>query len=141
MCALHRLFDMPAAGTVTLSVAGPMEVHVRVYDDRTGAMLFEHGVHAPARWSRPVEVQGPTRLRVELSEWGENGKSDQPHFVMADTRGRAIQVAAVGAAANTASPQTVAFQRTPLEYAAAPASCEVDLGGEAKALVRLDCWP
>ena len=43
------LFDMPAAGTVTLSVAGPMEVHVRVYDDRTGAMLFEQGVHAPAR--------------------------------------------------------------------------------------------
>ncbi len=132
------LFDMPAAGTVTLSVAGPMEVHVRVYDDRTGAMLFEHGVHAPARWSRPVEVQGPTRLRVELSEWGENNKSDQPHFVMADTRGRAIQADAVTSGANAASPQTVTFQKTRLDYAAAPASCEVNLGGEAKAVVRLE---
>ena len=132
------LFEMPAEGTVTLSVAGPLETHVRVYDDRTGGLLHEVGVHAPARWSRPFEVKGPTRLRVELSEWGENGISAQPQFVMADTRGRAIQADAIGARADAVSPQAVTFERTRLDYVAAPASCEVDLDGDGRGDVRLD---
>nr|MCU0937336.1 hypothetical protein [Gammaproteobacteria bacterium] len=132
------LFEMPAAGTVTVSVAGPLETLIRVFDDRTGALLHEAGAHAPARWSRPFELQGPTRLRIELSEWGDNGKSDQPQFVMADTRGRAIQADAIAARADAASPQSATFQRTRLDYAAAPASCEVDLDGDGRGEVRLD---
>ncbi|MCK7581318.1 MAG: hypothetical protein MZV65_40590 [Chromatiales bacterium] len=34
---------------------------------------------------------GPPRLRVELSEWGDNNASLEPGFILFDTKGRGIE--------------------------------------------------
>ena len=91
------LFEVAAAGKVWIAVAAPHQTLVRVFDDRTGERLHESGHHAPARPRIPIEVAGPTRLRIELREWGDDDASLSPGFVLADIEERPLAAALVSA--------------------------------------------
>jgi hypothetical protein len=131
------LFDMPHAGDLTVSVVSPLETLIRIYDHERGALLREVGVHAPTRFKEVLSVPGVATLRLELSEWGENGASLEPGFVMVDTKGRGVEADKVVAKIDPASPRRVTLLRERLAYADPPKECSVELGGDGRGTVPL----
>ena len=131
------LFDMPQAGDVTVSVAAPLEMLVRIYDHVSGQLLSERGLHAPTRFQQTVTVDKATTLRLELTEWGDNSASLEPGFVMADTKGRGIAADKIVATIDPAFPRRVVLRRESLPYADPAQECRVDLAGDGRNLVAL----
>ncbi len=131
------LFDMPQVGEVTVSVVSPLETLIRVYDHGSGQLLRERGMHAPTRFTEMLSVANATTLRVELSEWGDNGASLEPGFIMLDTKGRSVEADKVTAEVDPGSPRRVSLRREHLAYADPPKECAVDLGGDGRNLIAL----
>jgi len=143
--------EAPSAGAYVLRITCALEVHARVFDDRTGAMISETGRHAWQDPPIPVKLEGPTRLRVELFEWGQNAESLEPGAVLLDDeRGRRPPLGALETEADPCDPTlvTVRLAAAPPHESAARAvravvdldgdgrtDCEVAAGGEAKARV------
>ncbi len=132
------LFAQAAAGTVNIRVASPVQTLVRVFDHATGDKLHESGHYQPARVNLPIQVDAPTELRIELSEWGDDNTSTDPGFVMVDSRGRALHAERVAAVPDGFDPARVSFNRVALDYAQPAARCELDLDGDGRADVVLD---
>lgn len=132
------LFEAPAAGTVHLRIASPLDILARVFDDRTGVLLHESGHYAQQKIALPFELKGPTRLRIELTEWGDNGASLEPGFVMLDTRGRELRADAITRESNPALPRRVSLRRAALPYVAPAGRCDVDLEGDGRTDLQLN---
>lgn len=121
-----------------LNVNGPLETLVRVYDDQTGTLLHESGHYAPARGRIPLELKNPARLRIHLSEWGDNNASLQAGFVSISARDEPQVADRVLAEADPAQPMRVSFRREAVPGTNRPGACEVDLDQDGRPELRLD---
>lgn len=126
------ILDFPPAKGA-LHIVGPLETHVRVYDDQTGKLLHESGHYAPAQASIPLEFKVPTRLRVELLEWGQDRASFKSGFIMFDTRGRPLASARITAKAYPDDPLRVAFSLEKSEKGEAASRCDLDINRDGRA--------
>lgn len=131
------LFEMAKAGEVKLSIASQVQTLVRVYNDQTDKLIHESGHYVPVKWSLPLKFDGPVRLRIELSEWGNNATSREPGFIMIDSRGRTLQAEHIESTPDGSFPEQVSFKRVVLKHADPATRCELDLDGDGRADVTL----
>ena len=132
------LFEMAKAGEVKLSIASQVQTLVQVYNDQTGKLIHESGHYDPVRWSRSLKLDEPVRLRIELSEWGNNATSREPGFIMVDSRGRTLQAEHIESTPDGSFPEQVSFKRLVLKHADPATRCELDLDGDGKAEITLN---
>ncbi len=78
--------DLPDARKFFLRFRTVPELWARVFDDRSGQKVHELGVHANQAAQAPLETKGPTRLRIEVEEWGNNDRSYETSYVLVGTR-------------------------------------------------------
>jgi hypothetical protein len=126
------MFDVARPGTVTISLSGPLETHIRVFDDQTGKMIRESGYYPPVYVSLPIEMKTPGRLRLEVQEWGQNNATFRPGFIMADTRGRLLSSATVSGKAAEDDPLRVTFTRTNPDKGDAAQRCDIDVNRDGR---------
>jgi len=132
------MFEAGRAARWTLSVNGPLETLVRVYDDQTGALLHESGHYAPARARMSIELKNPARLRIHLSEWGDNNASLQAGFVSISARDEPQVADRVVVETDPAQPLRVSFRREAVPGTNRPGACDVDLDQDGRPELRLD---
>ncbi|MCP5442441.1 MAG: carboxypeptidase regulatory-like domain-containing protein [Chromatiaceae bacterium] len=131
------LFEALQAGDYQLSVASPLQTEIWVYDDASGDKLAEARGYEPFRKTLMLKLTEPTRVRIELNEWGGNARSGEPGFVQIDRRGRPLHAAAIDATPRADEPERVAFSLRALAYTQSPSRCELDLDGDGRAEVTL----
>lgn len=132
------LFEVAKAGEVKLSIASKVQTLVRVFNDQTDKLIHESGHYDPVKWSLPLKFEGPVRLRIELSEWGNNATSLEPGFIMVDSRGRTLQAEHIEPAPDGSFPEQVSFKRVALKHADPAQRCELDLDGDGRGDLTLD---
>lgn len=132
------LFELAKAGEVKLNIASQVQTLVRVFDDQSGKMIHESGHYNPVKWSLPLKFDGPIRLRIELSEWGNNETSLEPGFIMIDSRGRTLQADHIESTPDGSFPERVSFKKVALKHADPAQRCELDLDGDGRADLTLD---
>ncbi|MCC6739566.1 MAG: carboxypeptidase regulatory-like domain-containing protein [Planctomycetia bacterium] len=126
------VFDIAEKGRFSVRLGAATEIWARLFDDRTGKMVWEGGTGAGwPKWD--FEAAGPTRYRLEMEEWGNNGWSPEPSWVLVDGKGREIPAVRVGGVAEATDPLKVVFSRAEVKGAAAPKSVRVDADGDGKA--------
>ncbi|MCP4656412.1 MAG: hypothetical protein GY856_13445 [bacterium] len=103
-------FSVAQAGTITVAIRTAVNTTVRIYDDRTGETLHERNFYAHNDAKLPLEAAGPTRYRIELSNWG-NVRSPEPGYVLADPEGRDVRSETLEAIADPYDPTLVTFSR------------------------------
>lgn len=131
-------FDVATPGKITISLAGPLQKLLQVFDARNQALLLERGFEAGAPARVEMEVKEPTRLILAVSEWGNNDSSAEPQFIQVDGRARPLAAEAVVWKQDPADPARGWLQRAPVAQAAAVQRVEVDMTGDGKPDVRLD---
>jgi hypothetical protein len=87
--------DIPDARKFFVRFKSSSELYPRVFDDRTGQKLAEFGVYANSSGQVPLETKGPTRLRIEVEEWGNNDRAYEPSYVLVGTRDIVVEKFAV----------------------------------------------
>ncbi|PLY16024.1 MAG: hypothetical protein C0631_05615 [Sedimenticola sp.] len=131
------MFESGNAGEFKLSIASQIQTLVRVFNDKTGKLIHESGHYEPVKWNMPLKLDGPTRLRIELSEWGGNNRSGEPGFIMIDSKGRMLHAEGIEATPDGTDPEQVAFRKLALKHAPAVDRCELDLNGDGRAELTL----
>jgi len=126
------LLNVPNPGKFTLRFVNPLELLVRVFDDQTQALVRENGFYTGRNPFLELEAKGPTRYRVELQEWGNDGASLTEGYILADEKARTIGADRVTAAADPFDPTLVKFTRTTVEGLAAPAKTTIDVTGDGR---------
>ena len=107
-------FNIPQAGEFFIHLQLPVPTYIWLFDDRTGETLWEGGQQPGYRTLR-LEAKGPTRYRMELQEWGNNGSSMNQGWVMIDTLDRKINAEKITAQVDPYQPTLVTFARKPIE--------------------------
>lgn len=123
------LVDLAGAGTVHLDLALRLEVWARVLDDRSGAVLYEGGLRRGGARAR-FEVGGPTRVRVELQEWGNNGWAVPAGFLRVSQPDLPLSACLVRARVDPTRPRSVTFSREALAGIGEPGLLHLDLDGD-----------
>ena len=125
-------FEMVTPGTLTLSLAGPLQKLLQVFDARTGARLLDKGFQPSQPAQVALEFDAPTPLIVEVREWGDNDASLTPLFILADTRGRGVAAEQLTWKPDPADPSHGWFERSPVTHAAevGPVGLDLDLDGK-----------
>ncbi len=126
------LFDMEKPGVVTLVLSSPLQTMTRVFDDRSNKKLSETGRQANQLLKLPIKVKEATRLRIEITEWGNNNSSAEKSFIMLDTQGRSLEADAIQIKSNSEASKMIDFERHRIKWAAAPQRCEVDLNADGQ---------
>ncbi len=75
------LVDVAAAGPVHFRLRAPLQYEWQVFDDRSGEKVAGYGRHANQESHQAIQAGGPTRYRIEITEWGNDGRSHEPGFV------------------------------------------------------------
>ncbi len=127
------VFDAPAAGKYTVRTWAPVEVLVRVFDDRTGQKLAEVAQYANAPANINLEAKGATRYLVEVTEWGDNGASEQLGFILAADAGTDLCGAVLKTEVDPLSPLDATFWLDPIKPIGAITSASVDADGDGRA--------
>jgi hypothetical protein len=122
---------LPAEGTFELVTAAPLERYVIARDALTGTILFQYGVGAGAH-RYPFTVKGPTRLNIEVSEWGNNACSMEDCHILLTEPGRAVVAENLLARVDRTDPTRVFFKRSETPHARA-GKAMLDADGDGKA--------
>lgn len=132
------LFELAQVGEITLNIASQVQTLVMVFNDQTNEKIHESGHYSPVKWSLPLKFDAPIRLRIELSEWGNNETSLEPGFIMIDSRDRTLQADHIESTPDGSFPELVSFKRMALNHADPARRCELDLDGDGRADLTLD---
>ena len=124
------LCDVPAAGPVHFRVCSPGQVEMLVFDDRTGEKVTSIGQHGNTMGHRTHDAQGPTRYRIELSEWGNDARTNTPGYLVVDQVDRPLVAAQVSTRIDPTDPTLVTFVCAPWKTAAAAVAVGVDANGD-----------
>lgn len=103
--------DAPRPGSYHLRVRARNQILLRVYDDRAGKRLVERGAQVGEDLAVALEAKGPTRYRIELTEWGDDDVSREPGFVIFTEGLKEIPAEWVTARADPYEPTRVTFTR------------------------------
>lgn len=126
------VYDVAQAGKYTLRMRAPIEIFTQVFDDRTGEKLFEQGNAPNTDVAREFESKGPMRFRVELSEWGDNGLSLSPGFVMFGGQTQSLPGVWITATPDPFDPSHVTFERKELAGFKGNGAISIDVDGDGR---------
>lgn len=130
--------NVAVPGKITISLAGPLQKLLQVFDARSQALLLERGFEADAPARVEMELKEPIRLILAASEWGNNNSSAEPQFIQVDGQARPLAAERVVWKQDAADPSRGWLQREPVPHAAAVQRIEVDMNGDGKPDLRLD---
>lgn len=108
------LYETAGGDAEAIILYTPIETYVRVFDDRTGKVLFQAGRHAGLH-EIPLTTDQPTRFRIELTEWGDNGFSHESGFLRVAPPGSGIVAERVVVERAPEDGKVFYLSRTPLE--------------------------
>ena len=126
------LVDLLQAGEHVVTFWAPLDVELKLFDDRTGELVIKGASYARNLFRRSIKVSGPTRYRLELTEWGDNGRSDARAYVMIAPPDLDLVAAQIAAASDLTDPTLVRFSLSPLAKVTAPDMVEIDLEGDGR---------
>jgi len=134
-CAIEHLhdsdryrFNIPQAGEFFIHLQVPVQTYIWLFDDRTGEKVWEGG-QQPGYQKLGFEAKGPTRYRMELEEWGNNGWSMDQGWVMVDRLDRKISAEQITVQVDPYQPTLVTFVRKSIEGIDAASKVVVDADG------------
>jgi hypothetical protein len=128
--------DIPTKGRVIISLNRAIETTLAVFDDRTGTKLFSRSFYANRFHDVPLDVSGPTRLRLECTDWGNDGWRMLPGWVRVAMAPAKACIADVEVAVDPVHPTRVTLKSKPIQGAAAITQWSVDVDGDGKADAR-----
>lgn len=123
-------FDVTEKGKFSIRLGVATDAWARLFDDRSGKLAWEGGTGAGTWPKWEFEAAGPTRYRLEVQEWGNDGWSPEASWVLVDPQGREIPAARVSGMADAVDPVKVTFVRVEAKGAAPPKSVRVDADGD-----------
>lgn len=127
------IFDVPQQGPFWLKIRRPGDIMVRalLYDDRSGAEVKKISL-AGDSWDEKFEADGPTRYRLEFSEWNDNASSRQPGFVQVRTDDGPIIASRIAPLPDEVTPTKVTFSKKAWDHLSVPEAdaVEVDATGD-----------
>ena len=115
----------------------PGEVSCVVFDDRTGQRLANLNQYANQQGHRVHQAQGPTRYRLEVTEWGNNKRTNLPGYIVVDQMDRPLVAEKIISHFDVADPTLVTFSRQPWKSASVADSVSVDADGDGDVDVEL----
>jgi hypothetical protein len=126
------ILNVPRAGKFSLKFLNPLELHVRVYDDQTGALVAEKADYLRANPILELETKGPTRYRLDLMEWGNNNASLAEGYVLADEKGLLPGADRLSWVVDPFDPTLVRFTRSAVEGWTSPVKLSVDVTADGR---------
>jgi hypothetical protein len=115
-CGIEQIGDVerfrvsiPAKGEYTYFMGGPIETAATATDIRTGKSLFTANTYGSSTGRQDFNVEGPMELELTVTEWGNNGESIQPNWIMVATRGLSLLSPAVNWTVDAIQPTKVTF--------------------------------
>jgi len=135
------VFDVPMATNFTVRVRHPLQILLRLFDDRTGAKLHEQSFWDNTSVKLDFTAKGPTRYRLEIEEWNNDAASLTPGYVLADIAGREIVGEVVTPATELTDPTQVKFTRADVPGFPKGAKVFVDPDGTGKHQVEVGNVP
>ena len=112
-----------------IHVQTPFQVLTRVYNDQTGELVLDRGAH-PGYQKHQLTAEQPIRYRIELTEWGENERSDVEGFIMVAPPEATIAAERILIDPGNSVEKTAYFQREPIEGLTQVVETEVDVDGD-----------
>lgn len=131
------LCDVPSAGPVHFRLVSPGEADLVIFDDRTGEQLTGLSRYPNSAGHRVHEAQGPTRYRLEVTEWGNNTRTTSPAYVVVDQVDRPLVAEKITSSFDVTDPTLVTFSREPWTAVSAASSVSVDADGDGNVDVEL----
>ena len=124
------LCDVPSAGPVHFRVVSPGEISLTLFDDRTGQRLRTISQYANSPGYYMHNAQGPIRYRLEATEWGNNGRTTSPAYVVVDQMARPLVAEKITTTVDVTDPTRVTFSRKPWKRVSAASAVSVDTDGD-----------
>lgn len=106
--------DLPAAGSYVLATQAPFQRFIIVSDLLQNKELFRTGLFANQHHEQTIEVKGPTRLLMDVTEWNSDESSMEDGFLMVATPGQALVGERLLATIDRTDPTLVHFRREEL---------------------------
>lgn len=103
--------DLPAAGRYSILTDAPFQRFIIVSDDAAKKEILRYGLYEKARDEHPVEVKGPTRLLLDVTEWDNNVASMEDGRILVGPPGRALVGERLVATLDRTDPTRVRFRR------------------------------
>jgi hypothetical protein len=129
------LCDVSSEGPVHFCLVSPGEVSMTIFDDRTGKELATFNQYPNSVGHRAITAQGPTRYRLEITEWGNNNRTTSPGYVIVDRIDRPLVAEKITYSFDVTDPTLVSFRREDWKGVSAASSVSVDADGDDK----VDC--
>ncbi|MBI2931258.1 MAG: hypothetical protein HYY16_06375 [Planctomycetes bacterium] len=126
------VFDIPDAGRFSVKLRTRLETYIVLFDDRSGQKLHDSGHYAEQSPKLDFEAKGPTRYRLEISEWGNNNRSLEPGYVLVDTQDRPIVAEKIEATIDPLDPTWVSFARKESPGTSRAAKVSLDADGDGR---------
>ncbi len=125
------VFDTPAAGKYKLRMHHPVGIWMvaEMFDDRTGERVQEFRYTSTGQSVSEFETHGPTRYRLEVREWNDNGSSPWNGTIAVDDGDRAMTSERLTALADPLDPTLVIFSREEEPDMPRAAAVEIDADG------------
>ncbi len=115
-CGIEQIGDVerfrvsiPAKGEYAYLVGGPVETSTTATDMRTGKAFFRRDAYAGSAARHDFVAEGPMELELTVTEWGNNGESIQPAWVMIGPKAASLLSPAVNWTVNPVQPTRVTF--------------------------------
>jgi len=126
------VFDIPVATNFCVRIRNPLEIYLQLFDDRTGALIHDQGFFGGSNHKLDFAAKGPTRYRLEFEEWGNNGVSPAPGYVLVDLAGRELAAETITPSHDPTDPTLVKFARAEIPGYPKGARVVVDPDGTGK---------
>jgi hypothetical protein len=127
----HFLVEVTQAGTVFFDMVNRIEAWMKVFDDRTGVLLFQSGFRI-GTGRHSLKVNGPTRLRIQIEEWGRNAWQVPAGFLRVSTNNSPFGAELISAKVDPLEPRRVSFSRKKLARVAGFITVKLDAAGNGK---------
>lgn len=75
-------FSPRQAGKWYINLVAPVQMHMRAYRKGQDKPLLEKGWYAPVRISEAIELEAHDEIILQLEEWGNNSRADDPGFIL-----------------------------------------------------------
>jgi len=124
--------DLPAAGTYYLQTNGPIQRWIRGTNSLSGEVMFLYGLYPYAQHIQSIEVKGPTRIDIELTEWNSDAFSMDECTLMVSEQQHVLISEKVIATVDPIQPTRVVFQREELTPYPRATKLSVDADSDGK---------
>lgn len=134
-------FVVDAAGPFRVTLFSPIELFVRLLDDRTGAEVRNWVVYGNQVSPVELESKGSTRYRLEVQQRYDSQRSPAPCYVLVDDQARELVAKSLSTSVNAGDPTEVTITRGRHTILPPAARVLIDADGDGQVDLTLDGAP